>query len=607
VKNVNLLFHEKVAEHRDKTLFIVKENGRWKEMTWLEAAEKVKLTALGLISLAHEVGDHVAIASATRVETALSYLGISNAAGVYAAIYFTNSPAEVQHIMINSGAKFAFVEDQEQVDKFLKIRGNLPNLKKVIVFEKTFRPKEDALFMSLDDLMNQGKLSLSKNIEESEKLYQNRINFNEPDDVNSIVYTSGTTGTQKGAMLTHRSIISSMQKFAKIYPLTSGKDRGIAFLPMAHVVELTIGMWMRLYNGICYGFAERVETVYEDMYEIEPTYVISTPRFFEKFYNRIVGIIEDAPWFRKLIIKFCLWIGNKVFEYKERQRKVPLFYILLNFINYIILARKIQDIVGKNIRFFHSAGAPIAPKIIRFFNAVGMPIYEGYGMTEIAPVTANTEKEFRIGSVGKVNPEVVDLKLGPDNEILLKGENLFAGYKNDPDATKNAFDAEGYLHTGDEGRLDDDGYLYIVDRMKDIIITSSGKNIAPGYIENIMKTSRYIDQAMVYGDRKNYLVAVITPDKEELIKYARDNGLIYTDFASLTKKKEIIDLIKNEIETRNKEVARVERVRDFIILEDRLYQDDGEVTPTMKVKRRNLIKRYGDQLESLYKKEFSDL
>jgi long-chain acyl-CoA synthetase len=329
---------------------------------------------------------------------------------------------------------------------------------------------------------------------------------------------------------------------------------------------------------------------------------MSTPRFFEKYYNQIWGIIEEAPWFRRVVIDLSLKIGNRVKEYKQMKAAIPWHLKLLYGLAYLVTFRKIRKMFGGRIKTFLSAGAPIADKIVHFFASLGLPIYEAYGLTETtASGSYNTRAVYRFGSVGKPI-DGIEIKIDKDGEILIKSPGNCAGYHNQPAKTAAVFE-DGFLRTGDVGYFDEDGFLFITDRKKDIFINTSGKNITPSYIENLMKTSRYISQIMVYGDQQPYITAIVTLDEAETIKYARDKGIVYTSFADLTQKAEIIALLDEEIKTRNKELSHPEQIRRFRILEEELRQDDEEVTPTMKVKRQILEKRYKDKIETMYSRQ----
>jgi long-chain acyl-CoA synthetase len=595
-QNLNSLFQDRVATYNDKTFIIRKEGGRWKDVSWSYVSNEVKKNTLGLISLGLKEGERVAILSETRVEFLFAYLAILASGGVLAPIYHTNSPDQCHYVINDSGARFAFVEDQEQLDKFLECWEHMPGLEKIIVFEK-YKPAEDSRLMSLRTLTERG---VEWEQRKDTSIYWERLKAVQPDDLSALVYTSGTTGRPKGTMITHQNLLSAADFLNKALP-TGPKDRGLAFLPMAHVAELLL-FWVRVWAGQHYAYAEDVFSLPRDIVEVEPTFFMSTPRFFEKYYNQIWGIIEEAPWFRRVVIDLSLKIGNRVKEYKQMKAAIPWHLKLLYGLAYLVTFRKIRKMFGGRIKTFLSAGAPIADKIVHFFASLGLPIYEAYGLTETtASGSYNTRAVYRFGSVGKPI-DGIEIKIDKDGEILIKSPGNCAGYHNQPAKTAAVFE-DGFLRTGDVGYFDEDGFLFITDRKKDIFINTSGKNITPSYIENLMKTSRYISQIMVYGDQQPYITAIVTLDEAETIKYARDKGIVYTSFADLTQKAEIIALLDEEIKTRNKELSHPEQIRRFRILEEELRQDDEEVTPTMKVKRQILEKRYKDKIETMYSRQ----
>lgn len=592
-KDVGTMFFDRVKRYGDRPLFTYKYEGRWKDMSWKEAAERVRKIALGLMASDMKHADRVCVLSQTRVEWSLCYLGIVSAGGVCTGIYATNSPPQVQYILNDSRSILLFAEDQEQVDKILEIWESLRHLRKVIVFER-FSPVDDPRFMSLEALVALGG---KKKDESGLGELEERLRHIKPDDLVNIIYTSGTTGEPKGVMQSHFLFLRALVFWAGRAPIDES-DMGLASLPMSHIIGVLESLLYRMYYGCHISYAEDITTVYTDILDVKPTYVWTTPRFFEKYYNRIVGIIEDAPWFRRVIIDFFLEIGWRYATLRQKKERIPLHLKLLRMIGWLILYRKIKDDFGGRIRFSLSVGAPIADKIVKFMTSVGMPIYEGFGMTETITVAMAEIGDFRMGSVGKAYPET-ELKIAPDGELLVKSPGNCFGYWDKPEQTAELIKGE-WLYTGDTGYIDEDGYLYIVDRKKDIMITSSGKNIAPGYLENLLKTSRYVSQAMVFGEGKKFVSALITLDEDEVVKYARDNGIVYTGFADLTKKKEIIELLQKEIDQKNEELARVERIKRFALLEEDFLQDEDEITPTMKIKRKIVSEKYEDIIASMY-------
>ncbi len=417
------------------------------------------------------------------------------------------------------------------------------------------------------------------------------------DDVVNIIYTSGTTGEPKGVMLAHFTLLYACNVWNTRMPIGE-KDMGLASLPMSHVIGVLESLIWRIYYGCHICFAEDITTVFGDILDVKPTYIFTTPRFYEKYYNQIIGIIEDAPWFRRIIIDFFLVVGFKCSLYEQRKERVPFYLKIFRMLGWLIVYKKIQDDFGGKIRFFLSVGAPIAEKIVKFMTSVGLPIYEGFGMTETVTVGLPSYGDFRMGSVGKRFPET-DLKIADDGELLIKTPGDCLGYWNKPDKTTELF-KDGWLCSGDLAKINDDGYLSIIDRKKDVMINSSGKNIAPGHLENLLKTSRYVSQAMVFGEGRKYVSALITLDEDEVVKYARDNGIVYTGFVELTQKKQIVELMQSEVNKKNKEVANVEKIKKFSILEEDFLQDEGEITATMKVRRKIVGEKYKELINRMY-------
>ena len=598
-KNLSDLWVSQVKKYGNNVMAVAKKDGRWRDFSWREIHEEVKKIALGLISLGMNYRDAVGIFSKTRLEWMETSLGIMLAGGILTCIYHTDSPPQCQHIITNSDTTICFVEEQEQLDKLLQIWDNCSTLRYIITFEKCEYDKEKNI-LTFNELLKLGEKLLNDRAANQE--LEKRIKKPTIDDTFTLIYTSGTTGFAKGAIITHGNTLFCSWVFTKIFPIGED-DLAFCFLPLAHAGGLTLTQFSSISAGCPIAFAEdMMNTAMEDMYETEPTWMFCTPRLYEKVYNQIMGIIEEAPWFRKYLILSALKVGYKVSGLKQAKKKISLPLRFLNYICHLLVFRRVKDMFGGRMKVPFTGGAPIAKKIIEFFAACGMPLFEVYGQTETSSIVmCNRLDDYKIGSVGKPIPGV-KVRLGEDNEIQVYAPELACkGYNKNPEATKELFTEDGWLKTGDVGRVDEEGYYYVVDRKKYILITAAGKNVAPQYIENILKTHRFISQAIVYGEGKPYLVALFTLDEPEVIRYARDNRIIYTDFRDLTKNEKIIETIWNIVQEKNKELARVEQIKKFYILEDELYQDDEEVTPTMKVKKATIEARYGDIINKLYK------
>jgi long-chain acyl-CoA synthetase len=590
------IFISQIERRKDKAFLMLKAAGKWHHVSWLEVGEKVKHIALGLIILGVKKGDRVAGISETRPEYAYCCTAVANSGAIFAPIYHTNSPNECTHVINDSGAKVVFAENKEQCEKISKASQKTHPLEKIIVFED-FEPKDKSLVISLDQLF---ELSCETKKDRLDKTYMERVLSVKPDEVSAIIYTSGTTGPPKGVKDTNAGIIRGVLEYAKYFPIYDN-DRGISFLPMAHALELRNGHWWHIIHGITQVYAESVSALFENVLETEPTFLFTPPRFFEKHYNAISAALEKGPTWKRKLADWCLNQGAQHQDAVDNPfgtRRNILDKIRYQ-IAHLLFLRTVRQAVGKKLRWAGAGGAPIAPELLYFFRSCGIPIYEGYGQTETqGMICVNRPGANKVGTVGKPL-EGIEVRIADDGEILVKGWIQTTGYWNNPTTTAEIL-KDSWLYTGDLGKMDEDGFVRITGRKKEILITSSGKNISPAYIENLIKMSRFIDQAVVFGEGKTYLTALLTLNREEIAKYAEEKRISYTDFADLTYKQDIIDLIRDEIEKKNKELARIENIRKFTILEKEFSQADDELTPTLKIKRHVVTRRYKDRVEAMY-------
>jgi len=595
VHTINQLFLHRVRNFPDDVIYTYKHEGTWVDVTWQEYGEKVKEVACAFMAMGSERGERAICLSKNRWEWYYYAMGVVMVGGVIVGIYPTNPPQQCKYIIEHSDARFILLEDQEQVDKILLIWDKLPKLEKAIVIEK-FEPRHDPRLISLEEFHGLGEEYSLRNPES----YEQRALEASPDEVITFVYTSGTTGPPKAAMISHRHVLKLAEISFQSYGL-SHKDKCLEFLPLAHIGGQVVGHYFRLYSRIPGIIGESYYDALYNAWEVEPTTFTSTPRMFEKFYNTVQSRVDDATKFQQCIYRRAMSIGLKIAKLKQNRGPIPLVLRIVHFFSNLLVFRKIRDILGGKIRYVISGGASLSPKIVEFFYGTGVPILEAYGMTETtAWITMNTFDQYRIGSVGRP-VQGIEIKIADDGEILCRSPGNCYSYFKDERATKALLDEDGWLHTGDVGTFDDDGFLYITDRKKDILITAGGKNVAPGNIENLLKTSKYISQAMVYGDRKKYLTALITLDEEEISKYARGNHILFKDTKDLTQHFQVYNLIKKEVAEKNKELSSVETIKRFLILREELDEDKGEVTATQKVKRKILAEQYKDQLEALYR------
>jgi long-chain acyl-CoA synthetase len=549
-----------------------KSGDEWVDVSYERLGEIVREVALGLVDLGVEPGDKVSILAHTRPEWSEACFGILTAGAVLVTIYQTNSPAESQYVLEHSDSRAIFVEDAEQLAKIQEVRGQCPELEHVIVMDPEGAELDDAI--SLEDLRERGR-------GRDQAEWEQRYSAVTPDDMCLYIYTSGTTGPPKGCLLTHGNYRAITDSVVAETPLEEG-DTSYLFLPLAHAFAILI-QFATFDLGVTLAYWSRdPQQIIPDLTQVNPSYFPSVPRMFEKIYTLATNNAPD-----KEQLKQAIQVGVKVRQLEAHGEDVPEELQKGFDQAEEALYKNVRALFGTNIRECVTGAAPIASEILEFFYACGVPVMEGYGMTETATTaTVNRADDFRFGSVGKALPGV-EVKIGEDGEVLIKGPNIFKGYYKNEDATAEALDGD-WLHTGDLGRLDEDGFLFITGRKKDIIITAGGKNITPANLENGLKQNRWISQAIVVGDRRPYLVALITLDEEEMQADDAPKG-----DAIRAEVQEVVDEV-------NSQVGPVEQIKRFEILPEDLSQETGELTPTLKVKRNVVHEKYDDVIDSIY-------
>jgi len=574
-----------------------KYKGIWQEISWDTYLEKVKYLCLGFSELGLSRGDHVSILGENCPEWLFSDLAIQSLGAVSVGIYPTNSGEQVAYIVDHSRSTFIVVEDQEQVDKILAVKKNLPLLKKMIVIDaKGLRHYDDPVLFHYTEVEHLGQKADEAHPGRFEKL----VAQTRPEDVAYIVYTSGTTGPPKGAMISHESnlhqIINGIQH---IFQFTD-RDSVLSYLPLCHILERNLSMCIPLIFGYTVNFAESIQTVQYNIQEISPTFFAAVPRILEKLHSAVQIRLQDTTRFKRFMVHLWAPAGKKAAQYKLARKPIPPLWLLLYGLGYFCSFRAIRDKMGLlRCRFLMSGGAPIAPEVLTFFHGLGVNAIEMYALTESCGGGTGPHHEVKPGSVGQPLRSI-ELKLAEDGEILMKADTMFKGYYRDEEATHEAI-IDGWLHTGDVGQFDEDGHLHIVDRKKDIIITSGGKNISPSEIENKMKCSPYIKEAIVIGDGKKYLTALIQIEYDNVGNWAQQHKIFYTTYRSLAQNQGVHDLIKLELEKVNETLAKVETIKRFKILEKQLDQDDEELTATQKVKRKVISKRFAKEIDEMYR------
>jgi long-chain acyl-CoA synthetase len=586
-----------VKKQPDRIAMRMKDYGIWHDITWTQYLDNVKKVALGLHALGVKRQDHVAIVGENKPEWLFSAMGVMSLGGIFVGVYTTNPAAECEYVVGHSDSVVFFCEDEEQFDKALVFRARTPHLKKMVVWDmEGLKHFDDPMLMSFDDLLALGE----KTDRENPGLFDRIVDEGKSEETASIIYTSGTTGPPKGAMIGHQNYMWIATQNEKITRMDAD-DETISFLPLNHVYEQIFDLMMHLRVGHIVNFTENTDTVMNDLRDVSPTLFHAVPRIWEKYHSAVVLKMADATWVKRTMFNIAYKIGSAYNTKKLAKASMP-FYIYLGYqIAYFSVFWKLKERLGfDRVRLGFSGAAPISHEILKFFQSIGIPIREGYGLTETTGIThISDEEHFKLGTVGRSLPES-EVLIAEDGEILIKHGGIFQGYFKEPEATAAALEG-GWFHTGDVGEVDSEGYLKITDRKKDLIITAGGKNVAPQYIENLLKFSPYITDAVVIGDRRKFISALIVIDEENVVKYAQDHKVQYTTFASLTRTEEVIKLISDEVDKVNKQIARVENIRKFRLLDKKLYTEDGEVTPTMKVKRKSIAAQYKDIIEEMYK------
>ena len=596
VSTVLILFCQQVAKYGDRVALRKKTLGRWQEISWREYGQRVREAASGLVALGLRRGECVSIIAENHPEWLYSDLGIMAAGGVTVGIYTTSSPEQCAYILNHAEARFHIVEDEEQLDKVLHVRDRLPLLEKIIVINlKGLRKFHDLMVISFEQLLAVGReLDLAQ-----PSRFRQSLEEGKPEDVAILVYTSGTTGLPKAAMLSHETILFSTTLLEQISAIRE-TDETISYLPLAHIAQRLLTTFGQIRYGYIVNFAESLDTFPLDLREVSPQIIFGPPRIWEKFYSAITLRMEKATWLKRRVYRAALAIGGREARLRLSGDAVPLSLQLATVLAHLAVFRKLKAHLGLGrARYVLSGAAPIAPGLLEFFQSISIPIKESYGQTEnCGPATAHLGNRIKLGTVGQAIPGC-EVKIAEDGEILLRGRNVFQGYFKDPQATKETL-RYGWLYTGDVGELDSEGFLTLTDRKRDLIITAGGKNIAPQLIENQLKSSPYIADAVVIGDRRKYLTVLIVIDEENVTNFAQEYRIPFTTFSDLSRKREVYTLIDGEVERVNRTLSQVEAVKRFAVLDKKLDPEDEDITPTMKVKRKAISERYRELIESLY-------
>jgi long-chain acyl-CoA synthetase len=593
--SMGAIFQNRAQEYGDKPLVSFKNKaGVWEDLSWKQIDEKVRKVGCYLLSQGVLPGEKIALFSPNRYEWWVADLAILSIGAVNVPIYATNSAQECRYIIDNSDSIICFAGTKAHMEKILSVKKDLPNLREVISFEELEAPIPNVL--DLNAVMEKGSA------------YPNPLHFDDRimpiniDDVATIIYTSGTTGNPKGVMLSHRNFVSNVSQLQNVDPeFLSGEHVFLSFLPLAHSLERTVGYYTPIFLGHKVAFCEDVTRIVEFLTEVRPTFLVSVPRIYERAHNAILAKVSADKKIKQIIFNWAMGVARDNLPYICNDKpRTGFFAFKFNLADKLVFSKLKEKMGMDRLHAAISGGGPLSVSDAEFFLGMGIKVLEGFGLTETTPVTnGNLPKKIKPGSVGPAVKDTI-IKIGEGGEVLIKGPQVMKGYYKNEGATKEVFTEDGFFRTGDIGEIDDDGYLKITGRIKDLIITSGGKNISPSNIENSLLASRYIEQTAVIGDNRKYLSALIVPSFENLAAWAKERGITFSSNADLLKNDQVLKMFSDEIEECMKDYARVEQIRKFTLLDMPWTQESGELTPTLKLKRRIINQKFADNIEAMY-------
>lgn len=592
------LFRARCREWANQPALRHKKKGIWSSTSWSGYYDHARAIGLALADCGVQRGQTIAVLSENRPEWLYADMGAQCMGILTTGVYPTASPEQVQFILVDAEVRVLFVENQEQYDKVVAIRDACPLLRRIVIMDlKGLRGLDDPMVTDFTQFVAHGQELARQNPDS----FEQSIDAGRPDDIAFLVYTSGTTGAPKGAMIANRNLvfqISSVHQYLNLKPM----DRTLSFLPLCHIAERMSTCYNPLAQGQIVHFPENSGTVFNDVREVAPHMLFGPPRFWEKLYSQVTLYMQDAIPFARHVYQYVFTEGAALANARLEGQPVSGWRARRYRLLQTLVLSNLRSFLGlQNIKTAMTGAAPVPPDLLRWYMAIGVDLLEAFGMTETCGFcTSMPPDRIRIGSAG-VCAKNTEIRLGEQDEILVRGPNIFAGYWKLPEKTSEAIDAEGWLHTGDCGDIDADGYLRIKDRLKDIIITSGGKNITPSNIENHIKFSPYISDAVVIGEGRNYLTCLVMLDQDNVAKFAQDKQVPYTDFASMTRAPEVVALVQAELEQVNAKLARVEQIKDFRIISQLLTAEDDELTPTMKLKRQVVARKYAELITTMYR------
>jgi len=594
-QSVPHLLFQTIQQYPEKIALRYKRQGQMTEYTYQQFGDSIKNLVNGLAHKGIKPGDKIAILSNNRPEWTMCDFAGFCLRGIVIPIYQTLPPNQIAYILNDSQARAIFVEDQSQFDKITQIKDQVSSLEFILSFENIIDAAGKV--ETVEQLLEHGKTFQQQH----PNYFEKSMNSIQPKDICSIVYTSGTTGEPKGVMLHHFGFLTDIINAESVLNLLPD-DVFLSFLPLSHLYERLAGHWCPIYRGATIHYAQGIDTVINDIAEARPTVMVSVPRLYEKIATAVMDKVEQGSFLKKKIFYWALSTGLKYHQQKNHGSTSKWLESKYHIADKLVF-NKIKQKLGGRFRYPIAGGAPLSVETLKFFEALGLPIIEGYGMTEThLIITLTPPGETRYGSCGKPIPGI-RVNIGEDGEVLIAGDTVMAGYYNKPELTSEIIDADGWLHTGDIGNLDENNFLFLTDRKKNIIVTSGGKNIASAPIENLLKKSRYIDDVCLLGDKRKFVSAIIVPNYENLKRWSEEHKLKFIDDKEMVANANVEKLIASELEILQKDLARFEKVKKFILLPHPLSIEQGELTPSLKIKRNVVEKRYKEQIDRLYQTE----
>lgn len=569
-------------------VFREKTDGHYRDIGWHEFTEQLRARARGLLAMSVQPGERIAVMAPNSPQWAWADLAIQSCGGITVPVYHTDALANTLYILNDSGSRLLFLWSPAVAAELVERLDDVPELKRIILLNGHL---DHPCVISLTGFLRPPDPVIDRLVDE-------RLAAGRADDLASIVYTSGTTGTPKGAMLTHRNFLSNIRACHTLFDI-SPRDTCLSFLPLSHVFERMAGYYMMLRQGATIAYAEGIDSVPLNLKEVRPTILISVPRLYEKMYARIMDRVVSSSWLKRKLFLATLDLSRRRIAATQAGRTPAPWLGWLAGVAQRLLFNKLQEHLGGRLRYFVSGGAPLARDVAEFFLAAGLPIYEGYGLTETSPViTANTSGALRLGTVGRAIPGT-RVRIAADGEILAAGPGIFRGYWHQPDETAAVL-ADGWFHTGDVGVLDGDGFLAITDRKKDLIVTAGGENIAPQALENRLKTDKFIANALICGDRRPFLTALLVPNFDNLIRYARLKRIDFLTVCDLVNHPRVLELLRRRVEHLQKGLPGFQQVKRFILLSRDFSAEQGEITPTLKLRRRLILEKFDAAIDAMY-------